>query len=446
MNTNYVRHISRLAPALLLALTMSVAHAQRSGMQTQQQREGQVQPPLRLSAGEIADNPHRFYGQRVTVRAEVDEVFGQGVFSLDDDRWFRGGDVLVVIHQRGVRTPPSDSVVTVTGTLNEFVAAQAYRDYGWLRWLWEDTPDLRIEWDRRPLIVAESIRTETGQELLGPDRQQPRASQPAAQQRQILNVSASDLASDPQQYFGRTIRVRSEVEETFSPHAFSLDDQQWLWFRGTDPLVLVQHPARAAAEGWEVTVVGTVRPFNVRQLQRDYDWFHINLLGNADDVRQWERDERPVLIAQSVRTDTGFELVQRGGQQDRTGIGGLRDQTMQRGSGAGGGGDQPISNIRLLFQRDPMQLVGNQVDFHQAQVQRVVNQNWIMIGSAREQQVLVRVPWESGDIRIGDTVRLSGVLRQMPDSPNQIGLSQRQVNLAELQDLYINATRIELLN
>jgi len=108
---------------------------------------------------------------------------------------------------------------------------------------------------------------------------------------------------------------------------------------------------------------------------------------------------------------------------------------------------QQVTSLRTLVQSDrPMQFVGDQVNLRKVEVQRVVNANWIIIGTPQEEQLLVRLPQAKRDLNIGDTVKLSGVVRKIPQNLDQLKLTKQQVRLAEQQDIYIDATRVNTLD
>jgi hypothetical protein len=71
-------------------------------------------------------------------------------------------------------------------------------------------------------------------------------------------------------------------------------------------LVLVPAPQPGAQLGADaqVTVKGVVRPFFVTDLRRDYDWFGLD----QDLVVALE--DRPVIVAESVRNEAGREFVE----------------------------------------------------------------------------------------------------------------------------------------
>jgi hypothetical protein len=133
------------------------AQGKQSGMEPG--KAGKVIRP-----GEIVRDPNNFYGQKVQVRAEVEEVYGPNLFALDEDAWFAGPDLLVVIPQGdGVSgSAIEDKIVTVSGTVQRFVEADFRRTYGWFR----PTDQFIATFTDRPILIASSLKTADGRELL----------------------------------------------------------------------------------------------------------------------------------------------------------------------------------------------------------------------------------------------------------------------------------------
>ena len=50
-----------------------------------------------MSAGKLAKDGKKFYGQNVTVRAEVEDVLDSHSFTLDEDAVLAGPDVVVLV-------------------------------------------------------------------------------------------------------------------------------------------------------------------------------------------------------------------------------------------------------------------------------------------------------------------------------------------------------------
>ncbi|MFE4105792.1 hypothetical protein [Almyronema epifaneia] len=109
--------------------------------------------------GELADDPEGFYGQRLAVEGEVEEIWADGTFRLDEEQFF-GGQGLLVINQSDMAGDMANvqqgEDVAVTGTLRPFVAADFERDYD-LTWDLEVREQLEAEYENRPVFVAEEV-------------------------------------------------------------------------------------------------------------------------------------------------------------------------------------------------------------------------------------------------------------------------------------------------
>ena len=117
-------------------------------------------------------------------------------------------------------------------------------------------------------------------------------------------VDANEIAKRPDQFYGRAVTVVAEVEQRYGPNAFTLDEDAAL--AGPDVLVLVPKATRAVEENREVMVQGTVRPFVIAELQRDYAWF--NPTGYDQQLMTRFKD-RPVIIADMVRDQERGDLI-----------------------------------------------------------------------------------------------------------------------------------------
>jgi hypothetical protein len=119
-----------------------------------------------ISAGKLARDAKDFYGKTVTVRAEVEDFLGDNMFTLDEDSILAGSDVLVLVPRGVTGNLARDQKVVVTGKVRPFVETDLDRDFDWF-----DNGKLvnvktKVDWKTRPVIVAETIRTETGADLV----------------------------------------------------------------------------------------------------------------------------------------------------------------------------------------------------------------------------------------------------------------------------------------
>ena len=78
--------------------------------------------------GEIAADPTQYYGQTLAVTGEVENIYGNGIFTLDEEELFGGEDLLVVSLDSTQAVQDGETVAT-TGELRSFVVADIERDY-----------------------------------------------------------------------------------------------------------------------------------------------------------------------------------------------------------------------------------------------------------------------------------------------------------------------------
>src|SRR6185503_2531650 len=123
-------------------------------------------PAGTISAGKLAKDAKHFYGQTVTVQAEVEDVLGPKMFTLDEDAILAGADVLVLV-PRGVTAQLShDQKVTVTGTVRQYVEADLDRDFDFFENGKLVEVNKKVDWKTRPVIIATSVRTAAGDDLV----------------------------------------------------------------------------------------------------------------------------------------------------------------------------------------------------------------------------------------------------------------------------------------
>ena len=406
---------------------------QQSQEQSGQQNRPTLQPPSASAAGgkqvvmtlvtspsQIASSPSFFYGLPVSVHAPIASVMGPQVFTLDEDAWFGGPDVLVVIPQpvSGARRPANNEYVTVVGQVRPYVRAELERDFSWF----DDLPDLNVDFTSRPVIIADIARTSDGTELARGNTDVTR----------VYAASPGAIAQTPGRFYGRSVSVRAEVEDVRSNRFFTLDEDEL--FAGPDVLVMNPYPAAAPEDGEMVTVFGTVRPFVRGEFERDYDWFDAAEYGES--VMQYER--RPVIVAHSivgrnnrevVRANPGFTLER--SEQALAGRGVRREQAMSGGAGAA---HQPagttgqvnqsaaITDVnRLVGGTERSELIGRRVSLSNVQVQRVVDDRTVWVGPSPDRTVLVMAADASaqptqGALTAGDRLTIEGTVKNAPAS------------------------------
>lgn len=109
---------------------------------------------MRVTVDELEDNATRYTGKTVTVDAEVEEVFGPRLFSIDEPRWADlDGELFVFVPSPRAALLRDDDRVTVTGTIEPFGLTALQGEWGWL----ETDLDLVAELAARPVLYATRI-------------------------------------------------------------------------------------------------------------------------------------------------------------------------------------------------------------------------------------------------------------------------------------------------
>ncbi|MCT7963044.1 hypothetical protein NG791_20445 [Laspinema sp. D1] len=217
----------------------------------------------------VAGSPEEFYGQTVTIRGDFQESIDENAFKLTRDGFlFFGGSEVLVVNNTGqpIVPPENDNIsLQVTGEVRQMRVAELEKDFGWDFW----DPDMYVEYDQRPVIVAESV-------ALSPD--------------------PSQISDNPEQFYGETIAVEGELDEYFNFNAMLL--QQDSLIGGGDILVLLPLEANRVNAGEDIVVTGEVRPFVMADIERDLD-----IRGWTPEMQRLFAEEfgnRPVMLAENV--------------------------------------------------------------------------------------------------------------------------------------------------
>lgn len=225
---------------------------------------GGPRPESNVTTEEVADETAELIGKPVSVRDEVGEKVGANAFTITDDEFFGGEEVLVVnASGRPLVLPEDDAEVQITGTVAKLVVADIEREYDL-----DLEPDLYVEYEGKPAIIARAV---------------------------ALAPEPGEITDNPSRYYNKVIAVPAEVEEIVGPNAFTLDEDQLIG--GSDLLVLVPTPKRPIKEGEKVVATGVLRPFVVADIERDYD-----LTWDLELQKKLEAEysTKPVLIADYV--------------------------------------------------------------------------------------------------------------------------------------------------
>jgi hypothetical protein len=138
--------------------TANVASAAPSGNDEQKQAtapmvKGDFQG-MRIRLDQLEDNAQKYTGQTVSVDAEVEDIYGPRVFTIDEPNW---GDleneILVFMPTALAALVKEDDRITVTGTVKPFVRAEVEREWGWAGF----DREIEVDLAKKPVLVASRI-------------------------------------------------------------------------------------------------------------------------------------------------------------------------------------------------------------------------------------------------------------------------------------------------
>ena len=217
-----------------------------------------------VTAEEVAENTEDLIGQTVTIRSDALASVEPYTFTVADDEFFDGDEIVVVNASGEVFELPQDNTeVQVTGEVAQFVIADLESEYDL-----DFDPDLYVDYEDSPAIIAESL---------------------------AIAPEPGEITEDPSQYYGQTLAVTGEIEQMYGMNTFTLDEDEL--FGANDLLVVVPNSNEMVEEGETVAVTGELRSFVLADLERDYD-----LTWDLDMQEEIEAEytEKPVLVVDRI--------------------------------------------------------------------------------------------------------------------------------------------------
>ncbi len=233
-------------------------------------------PERGATVSNITDNPEEYIGETVTVSGEVEAAIGDRVFTIGGQE-FLGGQSLLVVSANPLPTAagrtPGDAVLTndiiqVTGPVRRFNVAEFEQAIGTAL-----DDGLFTEFEGQPAVIARSVDLT------------PRSGNAGTQS---VPVTVSNLADNPEEYFGQTVTLSGPITNVVSPNAFILDGQVLAVGWGNAA------PGDSPTQGNRVQATGIYRAFDLAEFEQDLG---VDL---QDDVfTDW--GNRPALLIKQVQ-------------------------------------------------------------------------------------------------------------------------------------------------
>ncbi len=248
-----------LLGSLLLAVSVTLLGACSEPEATSPSEDNNIQ------VEDLSEDTTALAGEIVSVRGDVAEIIDETAFLLDDDQLFGGEDVLVInASGEGLLLPEGEGAeIQVTGEVQQLVLAELETAYGLVL-----DPEVYADYEEKPVVIAESL-------ALAPDPE--------------------EVTSDPELFYNQVIAVEGEVDDIYSPNAFTLDSEKL--FGEEDLLVISLLGMEMIEDGETVVTTGTLRPYIKAEFERDYSF---NWDTSVDTVVEAEYEQKPVLVLDNV--------------------------------------------------------------------------------------------------------------------------------------------------
>lgn len=115
---------------------------------------GDVTDGMKVTVDQIEDDATRFIGRAVSVDAEIEEVYGPRLFTIDEPTWGDlEGEIFVYMPTAHAVSVDTNDRVTVSGTVRQFALADVDREWGWV----DLDPDVQVRLEQRPILIATRI-------------------------------------------------------------------------------------------------------------------------------------------------------------------------------------------------------------------------------------------------------------------------------------------------
>ncbi|AFZ35762.1 hypothetical protein Sta7437_2214 [Stanieria cyanosphaera PCC 7437] len=224
----------------------------------------------------VSDNVDQLLGQTVTIRGSIEKVMSEKAFILENKPFPQDvvdEDRVLIINTSDSSIPglpEEDDKLQVTGTVGKFVLADVEQKYGL-----DLDDELYVDYENKPVIFANYV---------------------------ALSPEPREITGEPDYYYDKSVAVKGEVSKVLGTNTFTIGQGEVIdsvdQLVGEDNLlVLNQSGQPIPAEDKDIIVTGVVRPFILKELEREYE------LTEDLSVKQkleQEYSEKPILIINRI--------------------------------------------------------------------------------------------------------------------------------------------------
>lgn len=223
----------------------------------------------RVKLDDLESNPGQYLGRTISVDAEVEEIFGPRLFTIDEHNWGDlDGEILVYVPTALAALVRDDDRLTITGTVKPFLRAEVEREWGWMTL----DPEVEVELKEKPVLVASQIVGGNNQLALmidtTPAGDRPVGTSGNSSDRILTNLA--DIAAGDEDLVGRRVTL-TNVRVTNDAHGGGF------LIGGNQGSVFVLAPNATVSGGTAMSVEGVVLQMPDAMQDR------LNLPDNAND-------------------------------------------------------------------------------------------------------------------------------------------------------------------
>jgi uncharacterized protein (TIGR02271 family) len=235
----------------------------------------------------------------------------------------------------------------------------------------------------------------------------------------IRKYTTTETVNQPVELSKLTVTVdRAAGGSEAAPSAKAFQDQDIeIQLHHQEPMVSKQVVvggqvvARVQTEVMHTNIQGQVRREQVQVTKQ----------GNAQNV---------AISKDLANPSAGSEAVGGGGE-----VGG-------QGHAAGAGGP-PITDASSLTSADPNSVVGRPVKLSDLKVQQVIGDNFVVLSDNTGKPLCARVTQGAGEVKVGDTVSLTGTVNRVPSTTASLGFSQEANQALQGQPIYLDTQHLQ---
>ncbi|MGD8862592.1 MAG: hypothetical protein PVI30_21455 [Myxococcales bacterium] len=114
------------------------------------------EPPDTPTVENVEEHPEQFLGKRITLTGEVDDVYSNQAFELEEISWLFDDEVLVLTRKPvnlGAERLEDGMLLSVTGTPEKLIITEVEEQLGW-----DLDPELEVKWKDKLVFVADRVR------------------------------------------------------------------------------------------------------------------------------------------------------------------------------------------------------------------------------------------------------------------------------------------------